>query len=222
MSSTAELLHNNTAKGLHGAESTAYAVDLPEGIIPEELGLALTGSPPTVSMLTFKSPLEGEIQTGHYIHSIRLNNLEIVNLVDCNHLMDVLRANSNFPRQLICSRLPHYVDPTVGGSAYRPLFKHTLPVSPNVGFGMAGFPPVISFVEESMLGRIFVGQTVEALWIPGRPLMNLQAGGFTSARVNSELAATSHIEGRHLTVRDGSKVQKEVGSSAGCDDCVIL
>jgi hypothetical protein len=53
--------------------------------------------------------------------------------------------------------------------------------------------------------------------------MNLQAGGFTGAKVSMELAATSRIEGRQLTVRDGHKGQKEVGSDAPFDnDCAIL
>jgi hypothetical protein len=211
-----------TTTVVQGAASTSYAVDVLEGVPPEELGLILTGSPPTVSMLAPKSPLEGKIQSGDCIHSIRLHNLEIVYLVDCNHLMDVLRANANYPRQLVCSNHSVYFDPTVGTSAHRPLFKHQLPASPQLGFAMAGFPPVISSVDYSLQGRLFIGQTVEALWVPGRPLMNLQAGGFTSANVSAELAASSNVEGRQLTVRDGHKVQKEVGSSAGCDDCAIL
>eukprot|EP00980_Cylindrotheca_fusiformis_P007751 scaffold1648_cov115-Cylindrotheca_fusiformis.AAC.6 len=206
-----------------GVPNDPYCVDLPQGVIPEEFGFTLSGSPPTVSMLTPGSPLEGKIQIGHYIHCIRLNGLEIVNLVDCNHLMSVLRANTNYPRQLLCSAAPVYVDPMVGGSPYRPLFKHGLPASAQLGFALTGFPPVIAQVDKFLEGRLFVGQTVEALWIPGRPLMNLQAGGFSSAKVNRELAATSNIEGRKLTVRDGqTAVPNDPGSTAGCDDiCTI-
>ena len=86
---------------------------------------------------------------------------------------------------------------------------------------MKGFPPVIISVTEMMQGRLFPGQTVESLYIPGRPLLNLQAGGFTSDNVYRALADTSKVEGRQLLVRDGQKPQKKTGSNAAFDDCVI-
>ena len=87
---------------------------------------------------------------------------------------------------------------------------------------MSGFPPVISHVGSFFEGRLFVGQTVEALSVPGKPVMNLNSGGFTGANVTKELERTAHIEGRQLTVKDGHKVSQEVGSDAAFDDCVIL
>ena len=50
----------------------AYVVDLPIGV---DVVLSLQGShPPMVSY----SSLEGTIQSGHYVHCIRLHDLEII------------------------------------------------------------------------------------------------------------------------------------------------
>ncbi|CAJ1962107.1 unnamed protein product [Cylindrotheca closterium] len=202
--------------------SQTYLVDLPMEVPPEMLGLTLTGSPPTISQVDLKSPLQGKVQVGHYIHAVKLVNMEILNLVGCNHLTEVLRFNANYPRQLVISHSISFIDPMVGKRANHPFFKHQLSPSPQLGFAILGFPPVISSVAEGeMKTRLFPGQTVEALHIPGRPLMNLQAGGFTSHNVYRALSETSGVEGRQLIVRDGHKVQKEVGSNACFDDCVI-
>lgn len=191
------------------------------GVPPEELGLYLNGSPPSVVKVDDKSPLQGKVQVGYYVHAVNLVNMEILNLVDVNHLTEVLRANANFPRQLLISPSLSYVDPMVGRRVNHPFYKHQLPASPQVGFAMQGFPPIITSVTKEMQGRLFPGQTVEAVHIPGRPLMNLRAGGFTSQNVYTALSETSGVEGRQLLVRDGHEAQHEVGSSECCDDCVI-
>jgi hypothetical protein len=104
------------------------------------------------------------------------------------------------------------------------VYKHELPASKDLGFAIVRFPPVISAVDPEWKGRLFVGQTVESLYIPGEPLMNLQAGGFTAANVKIKLASTVHMKGRILSVRDGHKVETETGSNAPFDpkDCIIL
>lgn len=202
--------------------SPTYMVDLPMEVPPEMLGLHFNGSPPTIANIEIKSPLQGRIQSGHYIHGVKLVNIEIMNLVSCDHLTEVLRANASYPRQLVVSSSPTYTDPMIGRRYGHPLFKHQLPTNAHhVGFVMRGFPPVITSVTDGMKGRLFPGQTVEGLYIPGRPLMNLQAGGFTSNNVYHAISETSGIEGRQLVVRDGHKVQQDTTSNAPFDDCVI-
>mmetsp|Transcript_43103 Transcript_43103/g.104320 ORF Transcript_43103/g.104320 Transcript_43103/m.104320 type:complete len:219 (+) Transcript_43103:94-750(+) len=201
--------------------SPTYVVDLPLEVPPEMLGVTLSGSPPTIAQVDLKSPLQGKVQIGHYIHAVKLVNMEISNLVNCNHLTEVLRVNTNYPRQLVISPSISYIDPMVGKRANHPFFKYQLPASAQVGFAIKGFPPIISSVTDAMQGRLFPGQTVEALHIPGRPLMNLQAGGFTSTNVYTALSETSGVQGRQLVVRDGHKKQKQVGSNAALDDCII-
>ena len=217
MSAPQEIIAVATLEG-----NATYVVDLPIEVPPEMLSLTLlTGSPPAIKHVDFKSPLQGRVQPGHYIHAVKLVNMEILNLVDCNHLTEILRVNTGYPRQLVISPTPNYIDPMVGRRANHPFFKHQLPASSQVGFAMKGFPPVIISVTEMMQGRLFPGQTVESLYIPGRPLLNLQAGGFTSDNVYRALADTSKVEGRQLLVRDGQKPQKKTGSNAAFDDCVI-
>jgi len=200
---------------------TFYVVDLPMEVPPEMLGLTLTGSPPTVKHVDVTSPLQGKVQVGHYVHAVKLVNMEIVNLVGCNHLTEILKVNTGYPRQLVISPSISYIDPMVGRRANHPFFKHQLPASPQIGFAMRGFPPVITSVTEATQGRLFPGQTVESLYIPGRRLMNLESGGFTADNVFTALSQTSGVEGRQLIVRDGHKTQTEVGSSACFDDCVV-
>jgi len=198
-----------------------YMVDLPM-VPPEMIGLHFNGSPPTVADIDSKSPLHGRIQIGHYIHGVELANIGIMNLVSCDHLTEVLRVNACYPRQLVVSSSPTYTDPMIGRRSSHPFFKHQLTTSArHAGCVMRGFPPVIASVTDDMKDRLFPGQTVEALYIPGRPLMNLQAGGFTSNNVTRAISETSGIEGRQLVVRDGHKAQKETGSNAAFDDCVI-
>lgn len=216
MSAPNEIIAIATLEG----SSSYYMVDLPLEVPPELLGLTLTGSPPTIQHVDIKSPLQGKVQVGHYIHAVKLLNMEILNLVNCNHLTEVLRANANYPRQLVISSSISYIDPMVGRRANHPFFKHQLPASRQIGFAMVGFPPVITGVTEATQGRLFPGQTVEAVHIPGRRLMNLQAGGFTSDNVFRALTETWEVEGRQLIVRDGSK-QKTKRSDKGMPDCVI-
>ena len=87
------------------------------------------------------------------------------------------------------------------------------------------FPPIIMQVAASspLQGRILVGQTVEALLIPGRERMDLAAGAFTAARVTQALSETSSVNGRILAVKDAPHGPTEKGSSQACvcEDCVI-
>jgi hypothetical protein len=200
-----------------------FSVDLPVGVT--NLGFQLLGSPPQFSVIDPSSPLVGHVSVGLYVHGISLPQAEIVNLSDPQHLMQVIQANCTNPRRLLVSSSPYYVDSSLGSSASTrgTLYKHELPATPSLGITLKGFPPFISYVAPSspLVGRVHTGQIVVALLVPGRPMMNLEAGGFRSDRVEEQLINTCTLTNRQLVVKDGAGAMREKGSRAGMDDCVI-
>lgn len=208
----------------NASDSGICFVDLPIG--PADLGFQVQGSPPQISIVDKNSPIFGQVEVGHYIHGIEMPNIEIVNLTDPVHSIQLIQANAANPRRLMVSSSPFYVDASIGNSnavLRGALYKHQLPASPSLGFAMKGFPPVITVVAPTSLlaGRLHPGQTVEALLVPGQPVMNLAAGAFTSAKVEERLLSSCELGGRQLVVKDGNNPQREKGSSRALDDCVI-
>jgi hypothetical protein len=212
-------ISSTNASGTNGI----YVVDLPIG--PADLGFQVQGTPPQISVINKDSPVFGQICVGHYIHGIIMSEIEIVNLTDPVHVTQLIQANAKNPRRLMISSSPFYVDGSIDNTnAVRSaIYKHRLPASSSLGFAMKGFPPSITVVAPTspLAGRLHPGQTVEALLVPGQPVMNLAAGAFTSAKVEERLLATCQLGGRQLVVKDGHNPQREKGSSRPLDDCVI-
>lgn len=200
-----------------------YFVDLPIGQV--DLGFQVLGSPPQFSVIDPKSPLRDLTCVGHYIHGISLPQSDIINLVDPVQLMKLIQVNAATTRRLVISRHLYFVDSSLGSSAATkgPLYKHELPTTTSLGIGMRGFPPLINVVAPTspLAGRIHAGQTVVALLVPGKPIMNLEAGAFTADRVEEQLMMSCAVVGRQLVVKDGSGPKGQVGSSRAMDDCVI-
>lgn len=200
-----------------------YFVDLPIG--PANLKFGVQGSPPQISVVHYDSPVAGQLTVGNYIHGLIMPDIEIVSLVDPVHLQTLIQANAGNPRRLMISSSPFYVDSSAGSNTTVPgaLYKHTLPASSSLGVGFKGFPPVITVVAPSSLlaGRLHPGQTVAALLVPGQPIFNLAAGGFTSDRLEQRLLDTFQMQGRKLIVRDGQPAKGSKASSRAFDDCVI-
>ena len=223
-----------TAVPIHEVSAVAadslYIVELPVGC--GDLGIKFDGSPPQIAFIAEDSPIIDAIAVGHYIHSLIVSEVEILNLMDPLQLESWLQANTKNPRQLLVSSNRYYVDQSIGpGPHHGTMYKHPLPATLDLGFTVSGFPPVIhSVLEHSPLqGRLIAGQTVEALVVPGLPVMNLKAGGFRADRLQEQLIKTANISGRQIIVTDfvpryGTRYGKgrEKGSSAAFDnDCVI-
>lgn len=204
-------------------DGSIYTVDLPIG--PVNLGFEVQGCPPQISVIHQDSPIFGQISVGDYAHGLVMPEVEVVYLTDPVHLMQLIQVNAPNPRRLMVSSSPFYVDPSIGttNSVRCAMYKHRLPPSSSLGVAMKGFPPVITVVAPTspLAGRLHPGQTVEALLVPGQPVMNLAAGAFTSAKVEERLLSTCQMGGRQLVVRDGHNPQREKGSSRPLDDCVI-
>jgi hypothetical protein len=211
--------------GAHSPVTTLSVVELPVGC--SDLGFQAQGIPLVVTDVAQNSPIQDTLFVGHYIHGLIMPDIEIVNLSDPTHLTNMLRANVANPRQLLISSTPYYVDASIGTSTIGALYKHKLPAK-YLGVTMRGFPPVIENVEPTsmMTGRLHPGQTVEALLVPGQPVMNLAAGAFTSAKLQDQLLRTAHMEGRQLVVKDGGahQHQREKGSNDpfAMDDCCVI
>ena len=210
--------------GKASSSDDLHCIAVPVGC--KDLGFQVSGSPPRISHVNFDSPLRDQLMGGHYVHGLLLPGLEIVNLMDSNHLMQLLHANVPNPRHLLVSHNQFFVDPSMGKTARGALYKHQLLPQKDLGFTMDGFPPVIHAVlpHSALYGRLLPQQTVEALVVPQRPVMNLAAGGFTAAKVQQRLLETAHMEGRQLVVSDIRPAYhkgRQKGSSAPMDDCVI-
>lgn len=208
-----------------GPQGDCFYVEVPSGY--PDLGFQVSGSPLMVTTVNKDSPVLDKVSVGNYIHGIILPDVEIVNLVEPQHLLELMKVNSSNPRRLIVSSNPFYIDPSVdsgNSKALGALYKHNIPTMSNLGFTMRGFPPVISSVLHGshFAGRLHSGQTVEALLVPGQPTMNLAAGAFTSAKVAERLLETSHIGGRQLVVKDAVIPPREKGTSRPVDDCCVM
>ena len=215
----------SSTSGAHAvAEPSLYIVELPVGC--SDLGLKLVGSPPTISDLLKNGPLTGKVTSGHYVHGIVMPGVVIDNLIDSGHLTQLLKANVSGPRSIMVSPSPFFADPVAGTNHKGPLYKHTLPANvSDLGLSMKGFPPAITLVSSNspLKGRIYEGQGVQAVIIPGQPIFSLQSGGFTDAKVLEKLASTSEIEARQLVVTDENKAGREKGSSKAVElsDCIV-
>lgn len=200
-----------------------YTIDLPVGVA--DVGIEISGSPLQVSAVSFDSPVHGKIPVGHYIHGLIMPEIEITNFQQAGQLNELLQVNASISRQLLLSQGAYSYDPSVGDPyPTGTLYKHKLPAGADFGVATAGFPPVITHVSpnSTFSGRLHSGQTVVALLVAGQSPMNLSAGAFTSARMQQRIAATAHIAGRQMIVRDGSKPYKEKGSDGPFDDCIIM
>ncbi|KAG7374184.1 hypothetical protein IV203_013279 [Nitzschia inconspicua] len=211
------------AVAVENSSSVKHILHIPPG--QADLGIEFAESPPKIVRVDPSCIFEGKAEVGLYVHVLRLPELEIVNLRDSQHLVNLLQANVSLPRELWLSENPSYVDTSLGSTHTGALYKHVLPATENLGVLLVAFPPIINVVREEspMKGRLIPGQTVEALLIPGRPRMDLAAGAFTDAKVTQALQETSHIEGRMLVVKDAPHAPREKGTSAACvcEDCVI-
>lgn len=200
-----------------------YFVDLRIGLV--NFGFSVQGNPPQFSEIDPSSPVYKQTLVGHYIHGISLPQIDILNLSDPAHLMKLLHANTGNPRRLWISSSPYFIAESLGSCATTkgPLYKHELPTNSDLGIKLVGFPPVIQNVTplSPMNGRLYPGQTIVALLVPGQLVMDIEAGGFTAARVREQLHRTCEKVGRQLVVIDGSLGKKEKGSSRALDDCII-
>ena len=196
-----------TAVPIHEAAAaradSLYVVELP--VECGDLGIKFNGSPPRISFIAEDSPIKDAIAVGHYVHSLIVSEVEVFNIMDPLHLESWLKANTKNPRQLLVSSNRYYVDQSIGpGPHHGTRYKHPLPATLDLGFTVSGFPPVIhSVLEHSPLqGRLIAGQTVEALVVPGLPVMNLQAGGFRADKLHEQLIKTANTSGRQIIVTD--------------------
>lgn len=98
-----------------------------------DLGMEFAGSPPQVVRIDPSCIFEGRAEIGLYVHVLRLPELEIVNIRDSQHLMQLLQANVALVRELWLSPSPSYADASLGSTHTGALYKHTLPVTEDLG-----------------------------------------------------------------------------------------
>mmetsp|Transcript_30313 Transcript_30313/g.50361 ORF Transcript_30313/g.50361 Transcript_30313/m.50361 type:complete len:215 (-) Transcript_30313:451-1095(-) len=208
----------------HSVNAGVRSVIIPGGT--EDSGMTFVGTPPVITYVDPDCAVKGEPEIGLYVHSLVLPQVEIVNIRDASHLVDLMNANIPRRRELILSPSQQYEDQSLNSTHKGALYKHVLPATSDLGLKLTGFPPVVASLDDSspLKHRLLPEQTVEALLIPGEQRMDLQSGGFTAARVTKMLKDTSDIKGRQLVVKDAVLVPKEKGSNAAFvrEDCAIM
>jgi hypothetical protein len=105
----------------------------------QDLGLTFDESPPKIVRLDPSSIFEGQAELGWYAHVLRMPELEIVNIRDSKHLMDLLQANVSQLRELWLSPNPIYVDVSLGSTHTGALYKHELPAIPDLGVFLVSY-----------------------------------------------------------------------------------
>jgi len=89
-----------------------------------------------------------------------------------------------------------------------------------LGVTFLGFPPSIQSIDERspLYNKIHVGQIVNEIEIPGFPVMNLSAGGFTADNVTRKLQEHGSITNKFITVQDCRVIKpSKKGSEAAFD-----
>ena len=172
-------------------------IDLPIG---ESSGIAFAGSPPRVSQLILEFPhvKENEVH-GYYFHALQiLPGLEVSNVYDSNRLRELIMANQNLARRLVLSQVP----PAIQNDGCR--YKHDIPTGSELGIQFTGFPAQIGSVDPSspFVGKIYPGQHVDSVIVPGQPVLTLQSGGFTGSRVQEYLKRHAHVPNKQITLKD--------------------
>jgi hypothetical protein len=126
-----------TVEAVEVKDLTVRIVEIPVSL--QDLGVEFDGSPPKIVRVNQSSIFEGQADVGWYVHVLRMPQLEIVNIRDSKHLMDLLHANVSQPRELWLSQSPTYVDLSLGSSHTGALYKHELPAIPKLGFFLVSF-----------------------------------------------------------------------------------
>lgn len=196
---------------LSGSRTVEVEVKVPLPV-HASLGFFFENDPPRVSSVSNETH---QRLLGYYFSKLTLPGLEISGVFDCNALRALLIENQNVARTLILTDTP----PKRGET----LYQHDLQKA--VGLTFSGFPPrVQSITDESLNARIRVGQAVHALCIPDRAPFMMKSGGFTAFRLQQLLDETSHIDGRHLILKDRMEVLRPKEGSRDpfdCEGCLI-
>ncbi|GAX11312.1 hypothetical protein FisN_15Lh241 [Fistulifera solaris] len=188
---------------LSGTVEVEVKVPLPQHA---SSGFSFEHDPPRVSSVVNDSH---QRLLGYYFSKLALPGLEISGIFDCNILRKLLMENEHVERTLILTDTP----PKRGEI----LYQYTLPRE--VGLTFSGFPPCVQSISDySLFGRVRVGQAIHALCIPGRSPLMMQSGGFTAMRLQQQIEETSHIDGRHLILKDKKEELKLREGSRGAFD----
>jgi hypothetical protein len=121
-----------TVEAIAVEDLSVRIVKIPAG--HQDLGLTFDGSPPKIVKVDPSCMFEGQAELGWYAHVLRMPQLEVVNIRDSKHLMDLLQANVSQFRELWLSPNPFYVDASLGSTHTGALYKHELPAIPDLGF----------------------------------------------------------------------------------------
>jgi hypothetical protein len=216
MSSPANEMATNPSKcSATSTEVTLVVLDLE---VNSSSGIIFDGSPPRVTRLAHDIPsLPKQSIIGYYMQCLQIPGVEISNVNDTTQLHQVLTASQDLPRRLMLSS--HAPEANKDGCRY----TYDVPATAYLGVHFSGFPAVVESVDKKspMTGKIFPGQSVYAVIVPGRPDLKLQSGGFTGHRVEEHLKQHFHVPGKQLVITDKPKVVRDRTSNSPFDDCVI-
>jgi len=201
--------------------SDGIIVVIPPGISDQDIVFSGTPNPkiefvdPKVSSILGSN----KILTGCYCSKLKLrsngdDDITVSNIDNSDQLKSIFGININLHRELWLSyNAPKKEKLNGDGLVYR----MKIPDGKALGVTFHGFPPVIQSVEElsSLYNKIHVGQIVIETEIPGFPVMNLSAGGFTADNLTKKLKEHGNISNRFITVQDCRVIKP---SEKGSDD----
>jgi len=190
--------NNNMKQPSANTSISRYTIiDLP---VHDSSGIAFAGCPPKVSQLIQQIPHVNENEVvGYYFHALQiLPGLEVSNVYDTNRLHQLLMANQHLPRKLVLSPAP----PTIQNDGCH--YKHDLPTGEKLGIQFTGFPAQVGSVDPSspFAGKIHPGQHVDSVIVPGQPVLTVQSGGFTGARIQECLEKHAYTEKKQIILKD--------------------
>jgi hypothetical protein len=201
---------------------TKVSIDLP---INQGSGFVFSGSPPRVSQILESSLRETNMNlVGYFFCSLEVPNLVISNVVDTNRLHKILHANQHLLRKIILCDHPPALN-ALNDCRY----EHTLPIGLDLGISFTGFPAQIESVspDSPFARKVHPSQMVEAVVVPGQPILNTHSPGFTGHRVREFLDLHSSVPKRLLIVKDQlvvytSRDRNESAAFDSSDCCRVL
>jgi len=205
--------------------SSGMIVIIPPGISDQDI--VFSGSPnPKIDFVDprVNSMLGNNVSiTGCYCSKLKLrsngvDDITISNIDNSDQLKSIFGINMNLHRELFLSyNIPQKEKRNNDGLVYKMMMPDGKPLG---GLTLHGFPPVIQSVDmkSSLYNKVHVGQIIVEIEIPGVPLMNLSAGGFTTDNVTRKLKEHGNVSNRFITVQDCRVIKpSEKGSNDAFD-----
>mmetsp|Transcript_34269 Transcript_34269/g.39011 ORF Transcript_34269/g.39011 Transcript_34269/m.39011 type:complete len:765 (+) Transcript_34269:112-2406(+) len=174
---------------------------------PGKLGAVFKGAPPQLTRMTDESPLNGVVEIGMTVDTLKLSNGKTYYCMDTLEFTNALKAHGDDPSREIRfikqSEVELTPEPDGQNQEYRPTADELTVELPtgklSITFKGTEPPAIVSTVKDTspLLGQVPSGMGVDVVIVNDREHMELNAADLAEL-----LKATSTVPGRIMKLRD--------------------